>query len=54
MPVVGLGFSVFLFQKNKGSSALGVLGHKHRLLNIPIQNYGEEYVKRYVNRFGSR
>lgn len=53
MPVVELGFSVFLFQQNERSSALDVLGHKHMLLNIPIQSYGEEYVKGYADRFSS-
>ncbi len=53
MPVVELGFSVFLFQRNRELSALNVLGREHRLLNVPIQNYGEEYVKGYANRFCS-
>lgn len=53
MPVVELGFSVFLFQRNRRLSALDILGRKHGLLNVPIQDYGEEYVKRYADRFGS-
>ena len=53
MPVVKLDLSVFLFQQNRRLSALGILGREHGLLNVPIQDYGEEYVKRYVNRFGS-
>ncbi len=53
MPVVEFGFSVFLFQQNRELLALDVLCHEHRLLNIPIQDYGEEYVKGYANRFSS-
>ena len=53
MPVVELNFSVFLFQQNRRLSASGVLGRKHRLLNVPIQSYGEEYVKGYADRFSS-
>ncbi len=53
MPVVKLFFSVFLFQQNKKLSLLGALGYKHGLLNVPIYNYGEEYVKGYADRFSA-
>lgn len=54
MPILGLEFSVVLLRRNKDFSTRNVLGYDQRLLNIPIQGYGEEYVKRYVNRLSSR
>ncbi len=54
MPILGLEFSVVLLRRNKDFSTQNVLGYDRGLLNIPIQSYGEEYVKRYVNRFSSR
>lgn len=44
-------FSPIHFLKDVREKA--VFGFEQQLLNIPIQNYGEEYVKRYADRFSS-
>ena len=53
MPVLELGFPVFLVTRNEKFTASGILRYEHELLNIPIQDYGEEYVKGYTDRFSS-
>lgn len=54
MPNLGSDFVSLLFQLEGNGTTLNVLDHRRRLLNIPTQRNGEEYVKRYVNRFSSR
>lgn len=53
MPILEMNFSVFLLWRNEKVPVRDVLGYKRNLLNVPIQNFGEEHVKRYADRFGS-
>ena len=57
MPGLRLNFLGILFRSDRNVPREGVLYHEQKLeqklLNIPAQNYGEEYVKRYVDRFSS-
>ncbi len=53
MPSFGLNFVSLLFQLEGNETTLNIMDHRRRLLNIPIQCYGEEYVERYVDRFGT-
>ncbi len=56
MPVWKLNFFRILFRSDGAARAIPKADdprYKQRLLNIPTQNYGEEYVKRYAHRFGA-
>ncbi len=54
MPGLGLIFFGMSFQSDGSVPREGILYRREqKLLNIPTQNYGEEYVKRYVDRFSS-
>jgi len=53
MPGLGLNFFRVLFRSDGAVPKTNILRGKQRLLNIPILSYGEEYVKRYANRFGT-
>ena len=59
MPDFGLNFWEMLSGSGGAMSAPAELRatisrYKQELLNIPIQSHGEEYVKRYANRFSTR
>lgn len=56
MPVLELNFFRILFRSGEAARAIPRADdsrYKQRLLNIPTQSYGEEYVKRYAYRFGA-
>ncbi len=56
MPVLELNFFRILFRSGEAARAIPRAddsSYKQRLLNIPTQSYGEEYVKRYAYRFGA-
>ncbi len=56
MPVLELKIFRILFRSGEAARAVPKAGdsrYKQRLLNIPTQSYGEEYVKRYAHRFGA-
>ena len=56
MPVLRLNFFRILFRSGGTARAVpdaDTLRCEQILLNIPIQSYGEEYVKRYAHRFGA-
>lgn len=57
MPVLELNFFRMLFGSSGAARTIlraDASHYKQRLLNIPAQSYGEEYVKRYAHRFGAR
>lgn len=56
MPVLELKIFRILFRSGEAARAVPKAGdsrYNQRLLNIPTQSYGEEYVKRYAHRFGA-
>lgn len=54
MPGLRLDFFWILFRSDRNVPGGSILYHrKWKLLNIPAQSYGEEYVKRHVDRLSS-
>ncbi len=57
MPGLEVNFFRILFRSDGIAQSVPTtnnLYYKQKLLNIPTHSHGEEYVKKYVDRFGAR